>query len=106
MTARGSDEVNDRWFVVSLQRRYQGDMPGTRVELRIGDASYGLSIDGSMLESFDGAPADPHVTIEGPLLSVVSALTGGDDAGVRHSGDTGRYRELLRALTPSAESPR
>lgn len=106
MTAPGGDEVSGRWFVVSLQRRYHGDMPHTSVALRIDDASYGLVIDGPTLASSDGAPTQPHLTIEGSLTSVVAALTGGDDAGVRRSGNDQRYRELLLALTPAAGTGR
>lgn len=91
-------EVSDRWFMVSLQRRFTGPMAPATGGLRFGDNWYTVEMDGPDLVSSDGQPDSPDFTVEGPPLAVVAALSGGGRDEVSIAGDESRFRDFVAAL--------
>lgn len=81
MDSPDGDRVSERWFVVSLQRRYMGDLPRTTGGLRFGETWYTVDIEGEVLAASDGRPTDPDFTVEGAPLDVVALLSGGGADG-------------------------
>lgn len=98
MDSPDDDEVSDRWFMVSLQRRFAGPMAPATGGLRFGDNWYTVEIDGLHLVSSDGQPDRPDFTVEGPPLAVVTALSGGGRDEVSIAGDESRFRDFVAAL--------
>lgn len=95
MGAPGDDRLSARWFVVSLQRRYRGDLPPTIIGLHLDEEWYTLRIEGPTLVASDGRPDASDVEIEGTLQSVAGMLSGGAATAVRVSGDPKRVEGLV-----------
>lgn len=103
MQAPGDDHVNARWYVVSLQRRYQGGVAACTVDLQIDDGAYTLLVTEHDLVSRDGSPAEADLVIRGSLGAVVGLFSGVGEPPehLEISGD-GALLEGLRAALAAA----
>ena len=100
MGSADGHHTSGRWFVVSLQRRYQGGVEPTTVNLTIDDVPYRLTVTPEVLESRDGSHAAPDLTLSGSLPDVAAALRpgGAPTATMDVIGDEARLAALGNAL--------
>ncbi len=102
MTNVVGHRTSGRWFAISLQRRYHGDLPPTAVALVIDGEPYSLAIDGDQLVTRDGFATDPQITLRGSLAAIAETLLSDrptpDSVGVE--GDGRLLRTLRAALRP------
>ena len=99
--------TSGRWFAVSLQRRYRGGLPPTRIGVEIDGAPYTLDVDADRLVSRDGWPEAADLTLRGPLPAVAAALQpdGEIPPDVEVWGDRSRLRALRKAVGALGSGP-
>ncbi len=90
--------MSARWLMVSLQRRYQGDLDGVDVQLWVDGQPYALGFDRGRLRVRDGEVSRPAATVRGTLAQVGPVLARGASLELDVQGDERTWQALLAGL--------